>query len=288
MENSKVKLAIFSFAILATSFGCESKFKESSPDAVAVQGRSLDDRIEQKTKIDVRLDEVQKSAEKINSIISMIKKVQAPDINTSVYTPLDFLMDMNNGIKTSLPEKNSESQVRYGKITLPIEALSEECRHVETKMEAISIYEDAASTKQVGEKLAYSLKTCKSDGKFVQITEAQWLGKELSFNFDTKNLDNIFSDIKLSDLLKNPTCKIKQDNNKIIQDINCQNFNVNLSASERAHVNTMSFHNSGEIRFEAQADILENDVIKATSQIKVLTNGEVKLETKNVKAAGVK
>ena len=49
----------------------------------------------------------------------------------------------------------------------------------------------------------------------------------------------------------------------------------------------MSFRNDDEVRFETSADIFENEKIKAHSEIKVMSNGEVKYVVKKVSALEV-
>src|SRR5262245_43533318 len=97
--------------------GCQSRFSESSPDSVKIKGLSLNERLSQKEKVDARMDEVQKGAEKAKRIIEMFKKVQSPDSNLEVYTPIDFLIDANNELKSKIPENSDEKVIRYSKMT---------------------------------------------------------------------------------------------------------------------------------------------------------------------------
>ena len=134
----------------------------------------------------------------------------------------------------------------------------------------------------VGERLTYSLKTCGSKGQYLEAVVAEWTGSTLEFKLISKNLETIFSDIVMANAMKNSTCKIIQGSKKIIDTITCENFDVRLSKSENAHVKTMVFSNSGDVRFETLADIFENEKMKATSQIKVFSSGEVKFDLTKV------
>ncbi len=73
----KVGISLLCLAILA--IGCESKFSESSPSSVEIKGKTLKERLAEKDKIDSRIDEVQRGAEKVKTIIEMFKKIQPAD-----------------------------------------------------------------------------------------------------------------------------------------------------------------------------------------------------------------
>jgi hypothetical protein len=282
---SKIGVSVSAFCLLVTAVGCESKFAESSPDSVKIKGIPLEERLSQKNKVDSRIDEIQKGADKAKKIIEMFKKIQSPSSHEDVYTPLDFLLDANNELKAKIPENQGDKLVRYGKIIIPIESLSEACRTVETSLVSSTVYDETSAEKvAVGERLTYSLKTCGSNDQYLEAVIAEWIGSTLELKLVNKNLETIFTDILLADSMKSSICKIKQGEKKIIDTIVCDNFDVKLSASESAHVKTMAFRNNDEVRFETLADIFENDKLKAYSEIKVLSNGEVKFDVKKVEA----
>lgn len=263
--------------------GCESKFAESSPDSVKIKGIPLEERISQKAKVDSRIDEIQKGAEKAKKIVELFKKVQSPNSHEDVYTPIDFLLDANSELKSKMPENGDGRLVRRGQITLPIEGLSEQCRLVETLLESSVIYDESGPEKvAIGDRLTYSLKTCGSEGKFLSTIVADWNGPTLEFRLNNKNLETVFNNILLSDVLKNSVCRIKQGDKKIVESIYCENFEVRLTKSEYALVKNMAFNNKGDVRFETLADIYENQKKKAYSQIKVFSNGEVQFDVKKI------
>jgi hypothetical protein len=277
------KVGIICVAIAAMCSACESKFSESSPDSVKIKGLPLDERMSQKEKIDARIEEVQKGADKAKKIIEMFKKIQNPSAQEDVYTPFDFIVDLNNELKSKIPENSGGKLVRYGKIEVPVQGLSEECRIIETLLESDTISDKDLEPKQpVGEKLTYSLKTCGSEGKFIEALVAEWIGTTLEIKVINKNLETIFNDFVLAGTMNSSTCKIKQGQKKIIDTISCENFDVRLSSSEKAHIKNMTFRNSDEVRFESLADVLENGKLKATSDIKIFSNGEVKFNLKKV------
>lgn len=272
--GSKVSSLIFIVVgLLITS--CQSKFSEPSPDQVNAKGLSLEDRVSQKKEVDVRLDEIQRVADKAKQIIEAVKKIQSPIQHENAYTPFDFIMEINEDFKTKIPQNSNGQLVRYGTIELPLQTLTEECRTVQTMLKS--------ETVDSQEKLVYSLKTCSSKDQYVEIFMAQWNEGVVKLDFFNKNLLSILSQFSLAETIENTSCRIKQSPKKIIELISCESFDIKISASEKAEVKYLTFRNSGEIRLESFAKIFENGKLKATSEIRVFDNGEVKFDLKPIK-----
>ena len=286
----KLILAGSLIALSSIWVACDSKFVESSPDSVQLSGITLDERLTQKAEIDERINQIDQGVEKVKRIIDLFKKIQNTDQAQDVYTPIDFVLDVNAELKAKIPENRDGRLVRYSKIELPLTVLSEECRTLHTSLESSVIYEesDEESTtestekKAIGEKLTYSFRSCASEEKYLVAVEANWIGSNLEIKLNNENLETIFKDIVVNEVLKDSACRITQDSEKIIDTIHCSNIKVQLSNSEDAMVNDMIFNNSGEVRFEANADIFENARKKATSEITVLANGEVKFDLNKI------
>ncbi len=119
MKRSNILMCAVSVAIGVLISGCESKFAESSPDSVKLKGIPLEARISQKEKVDSRIDEIQKGADKAKKILEMFRKIQSPSSKEDVYTPFDFILDINNELKAKIPENSGDQLVRYGKIEIP-------------------------------------------------------------------------------------------------------------------------------------------------------------------------
>lgn len=273
--------------------GCDSKFVETSPESVKLSGITLDERLTQKAEIDERIDQIDQGVEKVKRIIDLFKKIQDPNQTQDVYTPIDFVLDVNAELKAKIPEIRDGRLVRYSKIEIPLSVLSEECRTLHTSLESSVIYEEQSNNaaeetiesedkKAIGERLIYSFRSCASEEKYLVAVEADWIGSNLEIKLNNKNLETIFKDIVVNEVLKDSACRISQDDKKIIDTIHCSNIKVRLSNSEDAMVNDMIFNNSGEIRFEANADIFENSHKKATSEITVFSSGEVKFDLKKI------
>ncbi|MBL7542951.1 MAG: hypothetical protein JNL11_04000 [Bdellovibrionaceae bacterium] len=276
------------FAISTLFLGCESKFAESSPDSVKISGLPLEERVQQKAKVDSRIDDIQTAADRTKKIIDMFRKIQDPTNHSEVYTPIDFLIDLNDELKSQIPEnEENEKLARRGKIILPFTNLSDACRSVETLLESDVQKETAAGIDTtISDRLVYQLKTCASEGKYLPTIIAMWEGPSVEFRVENKNLESLFGSILQSENLKTSVCRFKKSDKKIIDTFSCENMELRLSNSEAAYIKTMAFDNNGDIRFEATADIFENRNKKAQSFIRAMSNGEVKFQMNKIGADG--
>lgn len=271
--NVAVGLGMIFFLSLAV-IGCESKFSESSPDTVKIEGVSLEERISQKNKVDAKIDEIQNSVNKIRNVIEIFRKIKSPIPNRDVYTPIDFLVDLNNELKARIPENQKGKLARHTSFDIPVESLSEACRHVDVVLEESEIYDGVDAEKvAIGQSLTYSLKTCGSKDQYLEAIVADWIDSTLELKLISKNLEVIFNEI-LTKELKNSICKIKQDKRRIIDTVTCEDFYVRLSGSEKAYVNAMTFSSSGDILYETIFELYENKDSKGSFQLRVPRSGK--------------
>jgi hypothetical protein len=264
---------------------CDSKFVEPSPGKEKIEGISLDERVAKKTELDAKSDQIQRGAERIKTIFAMFRKVQNPSKTQDVYTPLDLLIDINLELKNKIPASkgNTEKMVRFGKVKIPVDLLSEACRNIDVMTESESVFTEKDGKKEVSnEQVIYSIKTCGSKDQYVQIFTASWLGSKMELQFLNKNLESVWNHIIFTDDLKNSTCSIKNDSRKILESIECKNFYLQLSESERAHVIELSFSSLSDPRFLTNADIYENAILKARAKMIVSAAGNVSFDLKKV------
>ena len=147
--------AFFLVLVLFTVIiGCDSKFVEKPPKRVPIKGLSLDDRLEQKERIDGHIEQLEAGAKKINRIIQMFRNVQDPEFDKDIYSPIDFIIDLNAELKTKIPKNEGNKVVRYGQIELPLKGLSEECKVVYLRLETEPIYNES---KELGSKTEATL-----------------------------------------------------------------------------------------------------------------------------------
>lgn len=275
MRIQNMSLIVFAASALILG-GCESRFVESSPSSVRIDGLPLKERVAEKEKVDSKIDALQQALEKAKTILDFFRKIQKADPTADVYTPIDFLMDVNTELKTKIPEMTESGLVRKGQVTLPIKGMSKSCQTVETLLQSSILYDGEGEDKrQVGERLSYMLKTCGTNGEFVSTVEVDSMGTSLEFRLMNKNVASIFKDLFKTELAAISHCSFDFDSEKIINAAQCSNFDVKLSVSESAKIKNMSFSNTGDIRFAIAADIFENGVFKNNIEVKVDRNGNV-------------
>jgi hypothetical protein len=274
-----LKLAIASFLLFTSVIGCKSKFSEASPNAVEAKGLTLQERMASKARIDTRLNEVKDAAAKIKNLIQMFREIQNPSANEQVYTPMDFLIDANAELKNRIPENRADKSIRLAEISLPIDILSENCRRVTTSLESEFNLDDTGA--YLSELLIFSLKTCASDGEFLDVIQTEWISNNtLNVNINTKNIETSFKDILTSEPLATSDCQITQGANKDILAVACRQFDVKLTPSETARFHHLNYSKKDDIVLDALADIYENQKMKATTTLKIYANGEVKFDVK--------
>ena len=107
----------------------------------------------------------------------------------------------------------------------------------------------------------------------------------MEFKLNNENLNTLFKDILTTEIMNSPECKVTQNKKKIVEKVRCKNLHVSLSKSETALVRDMLFSNSGVIRFQSSTDIYENNIKKATSEIKVFDNGDIDFDLEKIEQA---
>lgn len=267
--------------------GCESKFVESSPSSVKLEGLSLNERMSQKATVDSRIDEIQNAAKATKNALSIFKQIKNPTKNEDVYTPLDFLLEANARFKERIPEKFEDKIIRRVKIEIPTEGLSEKCKIIEAYLESRVIYGEGALEKTVlGDHLTYFMKPCDSEESGVlPIFEVRWLSSVLEFQIINGNLISLFKNILKKELASNSVCKMQYDGKNILDLIYCEHFKVEISPSEYALVRNFTFKNFGDVRFDFAADIFENETKKAVTEFKILGDGKVVKSTNKLDSA---
>jgi hypothetical protein len=254
---------------------------------VKLTGHTLDQRLTEKARLDSRIDDVQKSADKLKKIFDLFKKIQSPNSEDATYTPVDFLIDLDSTLKEKIPENRQDHLVRQASVKIPIKSLSEECKQADALLESDFIYDQDVPDRVIGDRLIYSLKTCGANSQFLPIINATWVGSGFSLSFDNHNLETLFKNSLTAQLSGGSSCKIKLDDKKIVSSINCENFNVVLSPTEIALVKSLAFNNSGDVRFEVSASIFDSKTgrKKADPSFRFMSNGRVDSDPLNAPAA---
>lgn len=276
------------FLLASTLISCESKFVEDSPDLVTVEGVTLDDRIFEKAEADKRIEQIVAGAEQIKRIMELIRKIKAPKSYVDTYTPIDFLIDLNEELKSKVPSGNGGKFIRRGQIALPIGGLTEECEKVDTLLESNIVqarndFSTIGKSEGIGENLVYSIKSCYSNNEYVEIFVAQWVGDLLILEFKKENLVSFLKDVFLSELQKNSKCKVSTDSRMVLDSVVCTNLSVELTESEVAHLDLLQYSNSEYLRLKTIGSILEHSKKKAEFRVEVNRDGKVESTLEKVK-----
>ncbi|NCN40776.1 hypothetical protein GW916_05945 [bacterium] len=282
--------SILSPLALVLVVGCESKFVESTPDSIKIEGVSLDERINHKAKMDSRIGEIEEASERLQKIIRLFRKVQDSNSGYGAYTPLDFIIDVNSELKENLPEIKNGRTVRKGTIEVPLKGLSEDCKTISTELESEVVYQKSnvslEDQKAIGEKLTYSFSNCHTQGKFVPVLRVTWIGSTMEFKFEKDNTKSILDDLIADGLFSDSKCKFEHYDDKILSSVVCEDLKANLSQTEWALIKTLKFKNSGDLRLYILADIFEGDSLfnkkKATSKVELFADGQVKIDAEKV------
>lgn len=255
---------------------CQSKQEEPAPAGVMIEGLPLKARMEQKAKIDSRIDEIQRAAKKIKTIIETFRQMQSPGSDKDPYTPVDFLIDMGRELHMQLPMSGPDGKLtRKANMKIPILGIVDACRVVGVQLESETLFaEKSDKNKPSGEKITYSIKTCRSQEQYIPVLEASWNDSNFEFRLINKSLESIFMDLFVKDLGKNATCKIVQSQDGDLDSVSCESFQLALSQTERAMVKKLAYYGFGAVRFEFAADLLENGIKKAEPELKVMADGK--------------
>lgn len=281
----------FKFAGLAISISllaaCNSQFVEKKPDAVSIDTK-LSAIMEDKSKIDEKLNSVEEATKRIRRINSLLKRAYNPNgRDADTYSPVDFLIDVNEELKGSIPKKVGDKYVRNTVVNLQIDGLSEECKTVETLLETSEpdalVNELNKAGKADAKVLKYSVRACGTENSFVPLVEVSWEGNQVLLSVNSKNIAKIFNVTASKTINSNNwNCKVSNEPSGIIESVYCENLDITLSKTEVAIVDHMMFNNKGDTRFEADARILEGDKTKATATIVVKSDGDVDYQINKV------
>jgi hypothetical protein len=281
IKSKTVSWTVASMVFVALTAGCESKFSEPSPDSVSVNGPRLDERISQKGQIDVKIDQVQKSVQKIKTILDLFKKIDSSEL-ANAYTPLDFMLDANKELQNRLPENLNGQLVRRAQITVD-RIGNENCKGIDTLLVTTSIYDDSDPKKVIGQELSYSVKTCTMT-EYAQIVDATVTGSKVNFELINKNIDAVFNLSTLVRGLETQSCKVDQADRNTISTVQCNNLYVSINSMTNANVKTLTYDGHADVQLNMVADLYQHGKLKAKPQIQVLKSGEVKVDINQVES----
>jgi hypothetical protein len=254
--SRKIKIGLLTGQAIVSSillFGCESKIAEKGPtEMTGIQ--SLNDRMSTKITLDKKLTDIDGYTEKIRRVVGLFKKIQSPTTESDVYTPIDFLIDLNKELKESIPTKSGGKQIRKGRFQLPIKGLAKNCSFVDTLLTSEEIISSSGTTSNNdgAELLTYAVKTCGTQD-FINVVEIERKNTNVNLVILNENLNMIFQQTVQTAMTGQTTCSVKFDKSGILDAISCRNMKVALSASEIAIVDNLEYSNSAQIRMLVNA-----------------------------------
>lgn len=274
--KSKMLHLVEVFIVIFTFSSCESKFYESSPTTVRSDGRSLDDRLAQKTEIDLNIAEIQRGISKVKSAFDFIKKIQGPSNPEEISSPLELVFDINKELKSKIPEYIDEKMVRHAHLKVVIEGLTDACRSVEARVESSTLsIESEAGKVESSKRITYYIKTCYSLGKYELLLTANLKNQELEMKLNNETFGSLFKMIVVGEVQKNSNCRIIQDIQSIIETFSCENVEIILNKNEYALAKSLIFNKSAENEIELVAELYENKNKKSFLNLKKLSNGKI-------------
>lgn len=276
------KLVFFALCVVFAS-ACNSKFVETSPGSIKINGQNLDQRLQQKQDIDLRINTIEKAADKIKRIIEIVSRVLNSEARI-FYTPIDFVLDMNTELKTKIPENLNDTLVRKAVVTLPDSVATKECKLVYTMLRdhKISKLNSSSNNEVKGTRLIYSVKTCTTNDEYKDILAVDVIDSSLELSVNQDNLKLALNELVATTLQEKLKCNLVKDEKDIVEEIGCSNLEIKLSDVETANVEYVIYKNSGDVRFESRATILKNGLEKAQSLIKLYDNGNLETSLENI------
>lgn len=270
---TKFVLSVQLLALLA----CQSKFNDKEPSSAGGStGFTIESRIKANEDLDKKLARVEDVSEKIRRLIQSFRKIQALSSSGDAYTHIDFMLDINEEFANSPIEMHDDKWVKYGKIELKINGLSEECRVVQTKVETYNLSQ--LQNKPDSDGLVYSVKTCDTNGQYLSILNIKFSETNISLNFENKTIKKVLSDTLFPAIEVGTGCEIDTNIDTVLSQISCKNLSAKLTTSEKIIFKDLVFDVNGEDRVKIVGEIYENEKLKAKLNFTVDKSGKSKLE----------
>lgn len=282
-----IAMAVFLFGFI----GCQSKFSEPVPKKVQVKGLQLKARMEQKEKIDLRINQIQKGTRRLKKLVGMFSRVAGEEGSTDVFTVFDFLSSLNDELKNKIPQNEGDSLVRHGKIKLP-KAIDYCSAEIDIQLKSTELYErplenQSASLKKgdsIGTFLTYSIKHCGREG-YLDLISVLFVRSSMNISFETENINRLLGDIPITAKFKNTSCEMYLEGSESQEGIVCRNFDVILSSKNRAFVDHLHYAPSSEEKLTITAKTYEDNVFKSYGVFKISDSGQVSMEPKEIEVA---
>lgn len=267
--------------VLSVVAGCESRIVESAPTKVSHDPNEMKERLEIKEQTDKQIDELQAVLYKVKSFFELIRKTQNSNNSDSPYTTLDLIIDLNEDLKEVIPSSEAGSEIRKGSLSLADFFKNPKCQSVEVKMESRAL---SSSAKQV----VYMVKPCNQEDTFVEVVTVDWENSGISFQIINSGLEKIVMSLdpesNLISKLEPAGCNTSKNSSGSLEKLICYELEVKLSGKQTAHIKSLSFQNSGDIRLQASGQIVEGQIVKADYSLTLDQDGNLNSDINKVDA----
>lgn len=245
-------------AAITVLTACESRFTDKTPDN---SGPGITfESLRASEDLDERLARIESTTTILSKIVRDFRRIQKAQSGQDMYTQLDFMFDLNKELKGAPAVKEGNQYVKYGRMEMRIPGISPECKMIETKLSTFYSGFNEAGT---SDGLSYSVKTCKTNGQFVDVLAmiiTPW-GSDVRFN--NEGIKSAFLNIFEPTVQLNSQCKLQIKEGRL-ESATCENVSARVSASENILFEKFKYSSSDELRFLATGTVTENEKPKYT------------------------
>jgi hypothetical protein len=241
---------------------CQSKFNDKDPAPAGSVGLTAEGRMAANEEIDKKLSKLENYTERVRQLLRALRRVEKARLDQDVYTQIDFMMDMNSELKKTAVEQKDGGWVKYGSMKLNVKGVSEDCRNVQTMLRA----DDS--------NLYYSLKTCRTDDRFLQVLVVNLADNKVGMRFNNENIQKVLQDTIIPAINSETNCEITTDAKQIVLRASCTKLTTKLSVSESLVINAVTYDRLSDIRLALDGELFENGVNKGVVKFSVPADGK--------------
>lgn len=261
---------------------CESKSYENNPQSVQSEEMTVQERMDMQNQYEGRIDEVETVTQKIMNVLNSLRKATGNVLGNDNYTPVDFLLDLNEAFRGKLPQSvrnKSEERVSYSELRLPKVLSLEKCESVNARMiSVLDVNFEIASVE-------YALTSCDDKDKYHTVASIHW-DRGVKFNLDEEGIKNSLGESfkkSVGDLVSCTAHSDFEKDGKVLDrkghvSVQCEDLSIVVNSSVRIEVESLYYYNYGEKGIGASAKLIENDILKALIYASGSSQGDISVE----------
>lgn len=230
---------------------------------------SQEERAKLKLAVDEQISQVYRGSMQARKIIALLIDFNGALKGEKVYTPLDFVIELNQKLKNDWGKSSNGIYTRKATIDLDIEGISEECRRVDVQVQ-ISVAdilasvapEPAASATDVAKMaslLDYYVKGCTTENEFVKVFSANIQNGKIHSEFANQKFNQILQ-MGLSTKLRDAKCDYQMDTAENLVRLSCENLSSQISQKRTVDFDEFRFDKDGNPQVRIEFSIFDGDV----------------------------